>query len=104
MNIKYKHWIFKFIPNKKFIGLTLGNNVFFRHDKVSGYVIRHEYIHTLQFKKYGYIKFFYLYFKDWIKGLLIYRNFNDAYLNIKLEAEAYAYQRLTIEEIDKLYE
>ena len=58
---------------------------------IDRYVINHEKIHTRQQKELLFAGFYLLYIIEWLFRMLQYRNFQQAYLNISFEREAYSY-------------
>ena len=68
--------------------ITLGFIVFGRR-KINEKTRRHETIHFQQFLETLFIGFLILYFYDWIKGCITYRNAQTAYFMIRAEQEAF---------------
>ena len=68
--------------------ITLGFIVFSRYE-MDEKTKRHETIHFQQFLETLFIGFLILYFYDWIKGYITYRNAKIAYYMIRAEQEAY---------------
>ena len=58
-------------------------------DKMSDDVLRHETIHIAQQKELFVILFYLLYGWDYLRGMLKYRNKEQAYFRIRFEQEAY---------------
>lgn len=58
---------------------------------IDRYVVNHELIHTRQMRELLYVPFYLLYVLEWLVKLAIYRNREQAYVNISFEREAYAY-------------
>jgi hypothetical protein len=56
-------------------------------------LVNHEKIHIEQYKELFIIGFLILYLYDWLKNLIVYRDLNLAYKNIRFEKEAYTYER-----------
>lgn len=56
---------------------------------IDRHVINHEKIHTAQQRELLFIPFYILYVLEWVVRLIQYRNWNDAYMNISFEREAY---------------
>ena len=54
---------------------------------------KHESIHIAQYIELLVIGFLILYLWDWVRGLIKYKDTNVAYRKIRLEQEAYEYQR-----------
>ena len=69
--------------------ITLWPFVFVR-GKADERLIRHESIHIAQYNELFVVGFLILYLYDWLKGLIKYRNKQEAYYNIRFEKEAYA--------------
>ena len=55
-------------------------------------LLGHEYVHVLQIRQMGVVKFYFNYLKEFAINLSKYRNFDKAYHNISFEIEAYTYQ------------
>ena len=68
--------------------ITLGFIVFGRYE-IDEKTRRHETIHFQQFLETLFIGFLILYFYDWIKNCIVYRNAKTAYFMIRAEQEAY---------------
>lgn len=85
----YKSRLLKFFP-AWVMGFTIGQHVFFRYESVMvGPELRaHEYWHTVQYRKMGYIKFLAKYF---------YYNIKYGYQDNPLEIEARTYARKYIQ-------
>ena len=54
-------------------------------------IVRHESIHIAQYNELFVIGFLVLYLYDWVKGLIKYKNKQEAYYRIRFEQEAYMY-------------
>ena len=52
-------------------------------------ILNHEYIHILQVRKLGWLKFYSSYILEYAKNLFKYRDMEKAYENISYEVEAY---------------
>ena len=91
------------IPFKGFIAINLFGLIFVRNsiDKYSEYykqiVLRHEQIHTKQYRELGYIFFLVWYLLEYLIKLLFCWNLHDAYLSVSFEQEA------NLHEIDNMY-
>jgi len=53
------------------------------------YIINHEKIHFQQFKELYIFGMYFIVVYDFLHGLMLYRNFNKAYRQIRCEQEAY---------------
>ena len=73
-------------------GITLFPFIIVR-EKTNKTTINHESIHIAQYIELLVIGFLVLYLWDWIRGLIKYKDTNVAYRKIRLEQEAYEYQR-----------
>jgi len=73
-----------FIPIK---AITIGPFIFVDGEP-SETLLSHEMIHVQQYKELWYVGFLFLYLMDWVHGLLVYRNFREAYRAIRFEQEA----------------
>ena len=91
MKQHYGHWLFKFLPEHT-VGITLPWGVYFRSRTPRDSLIRHETIHVMQIKGNGVIKFYSIYFKDYLLNMIKYRNMDIAYRKIPFEIEAYGRQ------------
>jgi hypothetical protein len=74
----------------KINAITLWPFIFFR-GVADERTTRHESIHIAQYNELFVVGFLVLYFYDWLKGLIKYRNKKEAYFNIRFEQEAYMY-------------
>lgn len=85
----------KLIPFRGFLCINLFGILFVRGDKtLTDRQILHERIHTCQQKELLWIFFYIWYLIEWVIRLFQYRfNFNDAYMNISFEREAYYVER-----------
>ncbi len=86
-------------------GITVGRNVFISPDfvsltdenfkKIRVELAAHEIAHVIQYRREGFIKFFYKYFRDYLRNLSVKKIWNaasrhEAYLEIPFEIEARA--------------
>ncbi len=53
-------------------------------------LLRHEMVHQEQIDREGLMKFYLVYLVDYARGLIKYRNHDQAYRQIRFEAEAFA--------------
>ena len=60
---------------------------------IDRHVENHERIHTAQQKELLFIPFYILYILEWLVLLCRYRNWDEAYMNVSFEREAYAHGR-----------
>jgi len=74
----------------KINAITLWPFVFFR-GAADERTTRHESIHIAQYNELFVIGFLALYLYDWVKGLIKYKNKEEAYYRIRFEQEAYMY-------------
>ena len=72
--------------------ITLYPFIFVRNDsdKFDKVLINHEIIHIEQQKELLVIPFYVWYILEWLIKVFIYKSFNNAYLNICFEREAYS--------------
>jgi len=86
------------VENSWFAGMIVGKNItiypfiFLIYDKqtsINTFILQHEYIHILQVRKLGWLKFYSSYILEYLKNLWKYKNFEQAYENISYEVEAY---------------
>ena len=71
--------------------ITLFPFIFIK-DEGDKILIRHEEIHIAQYKETLIIGFLLIYVYDFIRGLVKYKNYRDAYRSIRFEREAYTQQ------------
>jgi len=71
-------------------GVTLGKYVYYRmgSEFISDRLRSHEMVHVEQFRKYGFIRFLYLYFKEYIGYRLNGFSHYQAYYEISFEKDA----------------
>ena len=79
--------------------LSLGNYIFVYMDEYCGYaclhkILKHEYTHTLQFRKYTSLGYVILYLFFLFKNYIKYRDWIKAYEEVPFEVEA---RQLTVE-------
>ena len=85
----YEHsWLFKLPLMQKFSAITLFKNIFFV-DYMKITTIKHKLIHIEQIAEEGWFKFYLKYIWYFIKNLFKGMTWNDAYINIPYEKEAY---------------
>lgn len=89
MKIHTNSILFKLPLLSQYGGIVLGRHAFFKGIPDES-LIKHEMVHQEQMDRHGVIKFYLIYVKDYIKGLVKYRNHWDAYYNIPFEVEAYS--------------
>lgn len=75
-------------------GQSINNYIFFTKHANYKRILPHEYIHYLQWKKYGVAGFIFRYFSEMFLNLLKYRNVFQAYRNNYLEVQAYELEKL----------
>lgn len=75
--------------------ITLYPFIFVRNDsdKFDKVLINHETIHIKQQKELFVIPFYLWYILEWLIKVFIYKSFNNAYLNICFEREAYSNEK-----------
>jgi len=71
--------------------ITLWPFIFIRPKYDSKRLINHESIHIRQYNECLVLGFIAVYLWDWVVGLLKYKNFKEAYLQIRMEQEARAW-------------
>lgn len=83
----YKHFLPRLLNVS---GVTLGKHVFYEMDSknVSDRLRIHERVHVEQYRKYGIIRFLYLYFKEYLTYRLKGLNHSQAYYEISFEKDA----------------
>lgn len=81
-----------FIPFKGFIGVNLFGYIFVRKEFEGALptdFFAHEYCHTKQMKRDGYVYFYIRYLYEYVRGLIKYKDSRMAYHNVSYEVEAY---------------
>ncbi len=99
-----KHWLFRLPILKNFSAITLGNRVFLKEYEITYKILAHEAIHVLQQKRDGFMTFLCNYITWFFYNLLKFKNWNEAYMYIPYEAEAYKNERLSYFGIEELFE
>lgn len=81
----------RFIPFKGFVAINLCGVIFARKEfKPLPYeCLAHEYIHTEQMQRDGYVKFYCKYLYEYVRNLIKYKDSRQAYYNVSYEIEAY---------------
>lgn len=89
--VLYSHWIFKLPFMDRYYGMVLGRTILFKYEEsqINPIMLKHEMIHQEQMDRVGVIPFYLIYLKDFVKNLWACRNWDQAYLNIPFEVEAY---------------
>lgn len=81
------------IPFKGFKAVNLFGILFVRKDVTFSEIdLRHEEIHTKQYRELWYVGFIFMYLYFWIKNLFHYGFTHEAYRKIPFEQEAYENQ------------
>lgn len=81
-----------FIPFKGFIGVNLFGTIFVRKEYVGALqtdFFTHEYRHTLQMQRDGYVNFYIRYLYEYVRGLIKYKDSRKAYHNVNYKVEAF---------------
>lgn len=83
----YNHFIPRLL---KVSGVTLGKHIYYAmdFDRVSHRLRKHEMVHIEQYQKYGFMRFLYLYFKEYFRYRFKGFNHYQAYYEISFEKEA----------------
>lgn len=82
----------RFVPKGNILAITLFGFVFTRNRRnVDRYVLNHELIHCQQQLEWLYLPFFILYFTELLCNYIRFRDWEEAYLHISFEREAYAH-------------
>jgi hypothetical protein len=92
IKIKYNHWYPRHIGRRgivlyPYVLISLSEN-----DAKTRHILHHEWIHVQQVRRYGFLKFYCMYFYEWFINVCRYGNMKKAYSNISYEKEAYAKQ------------
>ena len=85
----------RLIPWKGYIGINLCGIIFARSEyknRLPSVFYNHEYIHTLQMKRDGYVRFYYRYLREFVRNYKRTRDWHKAYRLISYETEAYSNQ------------
>ncbi len=85
----------RYLVPKGYDGITVYPFIFLRHAALRNHqvFINHEKIHLRQQLELLVIPFFLIYGIEFLLGLLKYKNWKSAYLNISFEREAYANEK-----------
>lgn len=80
-----------FIPFRGFVAINLFGVIFARkcYKPLPKYVLDHEAIHTKQMQRDGYLLFYAKYIKEYLQGLVKYKDCYKAYRYVSYEQEAY---------------
>jgi hypothetical protein len=91
LRFRYSHWAFRLPLLRRYSAICLGRTILFKLPKeaISPRLLKHEYCHQDQIRRYGLLRFYSLYLMDYFKGLCRYRNHDQAYRHIRFEAEAF---------------
>jgi len=80
----------RLVPNGNIIAITLFGLVFTRRrENVDSHVLNHELIHCQQQLEWLYVPFFILYLLEWLWHWFRLRDWEQAYLAVSFEREAY---------------
>jgi hypothetical protein len=93
--IRYRHWIFKLPFVRRYSGMVAGRTILFKDagTEIPAALLRHELIHQEQIDRHGVMRFYLIYFRDYLANLRRFRNHDAAYRNIPFEKEAYERER-----------
>lgn len=97
IRVRYYHWIPKLLG----VGaITLYPYILVASERfeTTERLLRHELEHVYQVRKSGWVKFYFLYLKEYFGGLLRHRSHHIAYLNISFEIDARRSEGLTLNE------
>jgi hypothetical protein len=100
--VRYRHWIFKLPLARNYRGMVVGRTILFKGDEseVSSTLIRHELIHQEQIDRHGIMRFYLIYFRDYLTNLWRFREHDAAYRNIPFEVEAFERQSEMASDLD----
>lgn len=90
VKVRQNHWLPRLL---KVTGITLYPRIYLAdsyEDAQNNFILNHEFIHVAQIRKQGWVKWYLTYLWNYAKMFAIFRNQNEAYLNIPAEAAAYA--------------
>ena len=101
-HVRYRHWIFRLPLARNYRGMVVGRTILFKGDEseVSSTLIRHELIHQEQIERHGIMRFYLIYFRDYLSNLWRLRDHDAAYRNIPFEIEAFERQSETASDLD----
>jgi len=64
-----------------------------REESVSSPVLKHEWVHVQQIRRVGFLRFYFRYLAEYVKGRRKGLSHTQAYLAISFEIEAYGHQK-----------
>jgi hypothetical protein len=75
--------------------MVVGRTILFKAGatEIPAALLRHELIHQEQIDRHGIVRFYLIYFRDYLANLWRFRNHDAAYRNIPFEKEAYERER-----------
>jgi hypothetical protein len=93
--VRYRHWIFTLPFVRRYDGMVLGRTILFKSgaNEIPPALFRHELIHQEQIDRHGIMRFYLIYFRDYLANLWRFGNHDAAYRNIPFEKEAYERDR-----------
>jgi hypothetical protein len=88
--VKYQHWIFKLPFVRRYRGMVVARTILFKDAKteIAPALLRHELVHLEQIDRHGIIRFYLIYFRDYLANLWRLRDHDAAYRHIGFEREA----------------
>jgi hypothetical protein len=89
VKIRQNSWLFKLPVLRNYAAITLGNN-FFCKGQLSENLFKHESAHIRQKFKEGTVKFYFKYLFEFVRNLIKFRNWKEAYRGISYEIDARA--------------
>ncbi len=85
--VKYNHWLPSLL---RAYGTVVNNTIYYalEEESVPDHIHIHELVHVAQYKRDGVVKFLIIYFTEYIQNYFIYKDWYQAYINIRYEKEA----------------
>lgn len=94
VTVKWSHWLPKLLSKYGLAhAITWKRTIYLADDYLSESLFKHEYAHVLQFQRYLWFEFLFIYLKDYLVNLFKFGfDHSKAYRNIPFEVEAYQRQ------------
>jgi penicillin-binding protein-related factor A (putative recombinase) len=93
--VRYQHWIFKLPLVRRYQGMVVARTILFKDAKteVAPALLRHELVHLKQIGQHGIIRFYLIYFRDYLANLWRLHDHDAAYRHVRFEREARELER-----------
>ena len=100
--VRYEHWIFKLPFMRRYRGMVIARTILFKDAKaeVAPALLRHELAHLEQMDQHGILRFYLIYFCDYLANLWRLRDHDAAYRHIRFEREARERVRLIFVDLE----